>query len=136
MSSAFVFAVCLRDQTWLAQLRSAESKHPMSWGLPGGRLEPDERPRTAAVREFKEEVGIDVDPKALHLVLNRGGRSLYVWPVTEKFKADPNAAFAFESAAHAWMPLRYCPSPATKWLQKMHKEAVVAFDEALAIAKR
>ena len=136
MSSAFIFAVCLRDQSWLAQLRSAESKHPLSWGLPGGRVEPEERPRAAAVREFYEEVGVVVDPKAIHLILSRGGRSLYVWPVMEKFQADPNAAFAHESAAHVWMPLNYCPSPATKWLQKMHKEAVVAFNEALAVANR
>ena len=136
MSAAFVFVVCLRDQTWLAQLRSATAKHPLSWGLPGGRLEEGERPRGAAVREFKEEVGVTVDPKQLHLILSRSGRSLYVWPVTEKFQADPSAAFAHESAAHVWMPLRYCPAPATKWLKAMHKEAVTAFDEAFAIANQ
>lgn len=130
MASAFVFAVCLRDNTWFAQLRSAESKHPLSWGLPGGRLEEGEKARAAAVREFFEEVGVKVDPTNLYPVLSRGGRTLFIMPVMEKFTASPDAEYAHESAAHRWLPLSQCPSPATKWLKKMHKEAVTAFTEA------
>lgn len=33
-----------------------------NWGLPKGHLEPGERPVDAAVREVREEVGIDIDP--------------------------------------------------------------------------
>lgn len=32
------------------------------WVLPGGAIEPDERPADAAVREMKEETGLDVRP--------------------------------------------------------------------------
>jgi 8-oxo-dGTP diphosphatase len=31
------------------------------WGLPGGKVELGEQPREAAIREAKEEVGIDVE---------------------------------------------------------------------------
>lgn len=32
------------------------------WGLPGGKIEPGEEPRTAVVREFKEEIGATFTP--------------------------------------------------------------------------
>jgi 8-oxo-dGTP pyrophosphatase MutT (NUDIX family) len=134
MASAFVFTVCVRNQTWLAQLRSATSKHPLTWGLPGGRIEPNERPLEAACREFWEEVGVKPPRSELHPIVQRGGRTLYVWPVAEQFSADPTAPMAHESVTHAWFPLRHCPAPATKWLAKMHKEAVRAFDAAKQIA--
>lgn len=38
------------------------------WALPGGHLEADEHPRTAAVRELAEETGVRVDPDELALV--------------------------------------------------------------------
>ncbi|WP_280535472.1 NUDIX hydrolase [Halopenitus sp. POP-27] len=40
-----------------------EGKAPVSgtWNLPGGRVEADEEPAETAVREFSEEVGVDVD---------------------------------------------------------------------------
>lgn len=135
MASAFVFTVSLRDRTWLAQLRGPEAKHALSWGLPGGRLEEGEHAVTAAVREFYEEVGIVVPRNELHPILYRGGRSLFLWPVIDPFEASRSAPMAHESAAHAWMPLNYCPSPATSWLKKMHREAVAAFNTAEAMAK-
>jgi 8-oxo-dGTP pyrophosphatase MutT (NUDIX family) len=38
------------------------------WGLPGGKLEPDEDPLAAAVRELAEETGLTVEPHRLELV--------------------------------------------------------------------
>jgi 8-oxo-dGTP pyrophosphatase MutT (NUDIX family) len=33
----------------------------LAWGLPKGQVEPDERPEETAVREVREETGIDAD---------------------------------------------------------------------------
>ncbi|MDP9340955.1 MAG: NUDIX hydrolase [Actinomycetota bacterium] len=33
----------------------------LAWGLPKGQIEPDERPEETAVREVREETGIDAD---------------------------------------------------------------------------
>src|SRR6202035_5831715 len=45
----------------LATLR----RHSGQWALPGGRLEPDEVPATAALREIHEEVGLDLPADAV-----------------------------------------------------------------------
>jgi 8-oxo-dGTP diphosphatase len=52
-------AVLVRDDDGRVQLvRSAESQ---LWTLPGGLLEPDERPEDAAAREVEEESGLRVE---------------------------------------------------------------------------
>ena len=40
--------------------RGHEQDHPDEWAFPGGHLDKDEKPEEAAIREFSEEVGIDV----------------------------------------------------------------------------
>jgi 8-oxo-dGTP diphosphatase len=37
------------------------SKKIGAWSLPGGKVEPGEQPRAAAVRETKEETNLDVE---------------------------------------------------------------------------
>jgi 8-oxo-dGTP pyrophosphatase MutT (NUDIX family) len=39
--------------------------HPEQWALPGGRLDADEPPEAAALRELAEEVALDVGPVAV-----------------------------------------------------------------------
>jgi 8-oxo-dGTP pyrophosphatase MutT (NUDIX family) len=43
----------------LLLLRSAEVNEPGVWGLPGGKIDPGENARAAAVRELEEEAGWD-----------------------------------------------------------------------------
>jgi 8-oxo-dGTP pyrophosphatase MutT (NUDIX family) len=40
-------------------------RHGGQWALPGGRLEADETPESAALREIHEEVGLDLTPQAI-----------------------------------------------------------------------
>jgi 8-oxo-dGTP pyrophosphatase MutT (NUDIX family) len=40
-------------------------QHARQWALPGGRLEPGESPREAALRELAEEVGLALSPDAI-----------------------------------------------------------------------
>lgn len=67
-----------------------------SWGLPGGAMEPDETPATAAARELHEETGLQLTPDALigvcggpdHVVsYPNGDRTAYVMSVFA-FPAD------------------------------------------------
>ena len=51
-----------RDEWLVLTLqRSTATRCPGSWETVHGRMEPDERPETAAVREVREETGLAVD---------------------------------------------------------------------------
>lgn len=49
----------------LLQRRRKESQHGGLWEFPGGKVEPDESPAAALVRELEEELGIAVAETAL-----------------------------------------------------------------------
>jgi dATP pyrophosphohydrolase len=49
------------DWLVLALQRSADTRCPMSWEAVHGRIEPGERPEGAALREVREETGLEVD---------------------------------------------------------------------------
>ncbi|UYQ64189.1 (deoxy)nucleoside triphosphate pyrophosphohydrolase [Streptomyces peucetius] len=54
-------AVC-EEGRLLAARRSAPEELAGRWELPGGKLEPGERPEQALVRELREELGIETEP--------------------------------------------------------------------------
>jgi len=52
--------ICLiKNDKVLLTLQSEESDQPGKWGLPAGHVEIDETPQEAAVREAREEIGVD-----------------------------------------------------------------------------
>lgn len=59
------------------------NKDEAAWSVPKGEYEPGEDPLTAAVREFREETGFDLEgPYApLHPVKQGSGKVLSVWAV-------------------------------------------------------
>ena len=55
-------ALIWRDNEILATKRRADADHlPDVWEFPGGKCEPDETPAAAAVREAREELGVDIE---------------------------------------------------------------------------
>jgi 8-oxo-dGTP diphosphatase len=53
-----VAAVIERDGRILIAQRDAESWHPLKWEFPGGKVEAEETPEEAVVRELEEELAI------------------------------------------------------------------------------
>jgi len=49
------------DWLVLSLQRSSGTRCPGSWETVHGRIEPDERPEQAAVREVREETGLELD---------------------------------------------------------------------------
>lgn len=66
----WVVAVALiaADKRILMQRRRHGRAHGGLWEFPGGKIEPRETPAAAAVREIREELGVDLDPCALQPV--------------------------------------------------------------------
>lgn len=52
-----------------------------TWGVPGGKLEPQETPKEAVIREIQEEIGVDISQDVSYI------NTLYV--------ALPHVSFAF-----------------------------------------
>ena len=53
------------DGRVLMARRPAGKQHAGLWEFPGGKVESGETPKTALVRELREELGVGVDPDAL-----------------------------------------------------------------------
>jgi predicted NUDIX family NTP pyrophosphohydrolase len=62
------------------------------WTIPKGEIESDEEHLGTAIREFKEEVGIDINPRSefieLGSIRQKGGKTVHAWGV-EQDCADP-----------------------------------------------
>jgi 8-oxo-dGTP diphosphatase len=58
---SFRIAVALvqRETRWLVALRRPDAHLPGLWEFPGGKCETDEAPAAAAIRELREECGVD-----------------------------------------------------------------------------
>ncbi|MEO5839558.1 MAG: NUDIX domain-containing protein [Acidimicrobiales bacterium] len=61
-----IAAVCFRDSS--GALLIVRKRDTQSFMLPGGKIEPAESPRDAAIREVAEELGIACDPTRLELL--------------------------------------------------------------------
>ena len=57
------------------------------WTIPKGEVEPDEDQLATAIREFKEETGITIDPKLAFIelgsILQKGGKTVHAWAVEQ-----------------------------------------------------
>jgi predicted NUDIX family NTP pyrophosphohydrolase len=57
------------------------------WTIPKGEVEIEEDHLATAIREFKEETGIEIDPKARFLelgsIVQKGGKTVHAWAVEQ-----------------------------------------------------
>jgi 8-oxo-dGTP diphosphatase len=98
--SAFA-VICRRRHVLLVKPRGGKS-----WALPGGGLKPFESPWAAALREVKEETGLEARLLALAGIYHRADGSLaYVFTARVGWQKVPKGA-RHEIDKRRWMPLR------------------------------
>jgi 8-oxo-dGTP diphosphatase len=78
-----VAAVIERGGAVLIAQRKRTAQHPLKWEFPGGKVEPEEIPENALVRELAEELGIrpQVGPEITRYEFQYDGR----WPILLMF---------------------------------------------------
>ena len=62
-----------------------KNKDDGHWTIPKGEVDGDEEPLSTAIREFREEIGIDLDPTGkfidLGSIRQKGGKVVHAWAV-------------------------------------------------------
>ena len=69
-----------------------------AWSVPKGEFADDEQPLIAAVREFKEELGIDVSGDFIELLpqKQKSGKIVYTWALEQDTDVDDIVSNTFE----------------------------------------
>jgi len=87
-----------------------ERKHGQLWYLPAGRVEPGERFEDAAVRETREEAGIDVRLTGIvriqHTPRGDGARQRVIFLAEPVGDQEPKSRADEESLEARWVPLQ------------------------------
>ena len=88
-----VAAVIERDGLILIARRKATGHHPLKWEFPGGKVEPDEAPEQAIVRELAEELAIQarIDREMMRYQYQYAERSpiLLIFYRVDQFTGEP-----------------------------------------------
>lgn len=98
---------------WLFLLRSASVDNPGTWALPGGHVEVNEDYLAGAIREAREEAGVDLTEaqhKLIHVHRTDWPLSIYAtyaFCIEAEFKPQLN----WESQAYVWCSLDELPTP-------------------------
>jgi 8-oxo-dGTP pyrophosphatase MutT (NUDIX family) len=114
MSDIKVDAVALVFDASGRLLMVERKKQPGMWGAPGGKVEPNEHPDDAAVRELYEETGVIVDRLDLADLGHHddNGRTVYVFQVRDPIDHERAQRQTGEGALR-WAPLADLFTPST-----------------------
>lgn len=86
---------------------------PLTWGLPGGRVDPGERPSDAARRETMEETGIDLSKLPIRLIYINDAHAprfrFYTYACVVDGEIEP--VLNWESDGHLWCGIDDLPQP-------------------------
>jgi predicted NUDIX family NTP pyrophosphohydrolase len=73
-----------------------KNKDDGHWTIPKGEIDDNEEPLSTAIREFREEIGIDLDPAGkfidLGSIRQKAGKTVHAWAVEGRDAAGRDAA--------------------------------------------
>jgi 8-oxo-dGTP diphosphatase len=113
--SAAVFVALIRDGAVCLLRRAGTGWMDGHFSLPAGTLEADETIRSAAVREVKEEIGVDLDPADLrhsHLLhsLTEGSAWTGHFFVATRWSGEPKICEPDKHGELRWFSLAHLPA--------------------------
>ena len=75
-----------------------KGKEAGAWSIPKGEFAEDEEPLIAAVREFKEETGQEINGQFIELktIQQKGGKLVYAWAVEGKVNTENIVSNSFK----------------------------------------
>lgn len=95
-----------REGKFLTLLRTESApSRPLTWDLPGGSFEMGESPREGALREIREETGIqveDIKPVAVESDRNKAGE-FWVSIAYRAMAVTANVQLSFEHKDYRWV---------------------------------
>lgn len=108
----------------LLRRSSAEANYAGHWALPGGGVEAGETPEVSALREAREEMGVDAEGrlKPLDRRITPTGTAFhtFAFPTKAKFVPKLNG----EHSGYAWAPLDQLPGPIHPAVAQTLKERI------------
>ena len=90
---------------YFVALRSQHTHRGGTWAIPGGALDSSESPVEAALREFGEEIGVELDDHRVVEVVedDHGGWSYWTVLVEVDERFEPPPVLQWETAAVRWV---------------------------------
>lgn len=108
---AGLIILCASTGRLLLPLRSSEVEEPHTWGTWGGAIDANEDPKTAALREVREEAGVSIHPRAVEklYVFTKGSfrYTTFLAVVENEFKPKLD----WETERAEWVTWGKLPSP-------------------------
>lgn len=94
---------------------------PLTWGLPGGKVEDGERPSDAARRETLEEIGFDIGKREIRLIYTNEVHAprfkFYTYSCVVDAEFEPK--LNWENDGYIWCNPTDMPSPLHWGVQQM-----------------
>jgi len=104
-----VAVVVVRDNTVLLGLRAGHTRNPGTWSFPAGFVERGERVEDAAVREAREEIGLDVTLGSLLGVWSATGEAVVLLAYVATVGDADMPEAGDDLLEVAWWPLSTLP---------------------------
>jgi 8-oxo-dGTP diphosphatase len=124
-------AVLIRNGAQVLLMKRKRSHGSGTWAPPGGYLEFGERPEDCAIREAKEETGIDIADVRFFAITNdifpEGKHHITLWFEAEGFAGEPTVSE--EASEVGWFPAANPPEP--RFLPFQHLLSGEAYPRAL-----
>jgi 8-oxo-dGTP diphosphatase len=110
-----VGVIITRDQQVLL-LRRRNVHGAATWSTPGGHLDFGESPEQCALREVKEETGLDIDTVAFRAITNdvfaaEGRHYITIWMEGRYTGGEPILVAPHEASEIGWFPWDALPQP-------------------------